>query len=211
MKHPSSEDWASYLYEEITPEQKQEWTAHLNECQSCREEFQKWEQAQTKLNQWTLPPSTKHVQQRTPFPRWAIAAIALIGVSFLFGYLSGMRSLPAEDLVAEIREEMQREMFLAKEEFEEAVSKQREENSLEVKALRAHLENLVLTQSIKTETAIAGIQNHSSAAAKRIQMELETVALVAEGRYQLSQNHLSALGFPAPPSSPFFSIQPINH
>lgn len=211
MKHLTSEDWASYLYGELPPEEKQEWISHLKDCGDCRAELEKWQSIQQHLNQWQLPPSTKPNNIRMPSLRWAIAAMALIGISFLFGYLSGPRVPSTDRLVAEVRRELESDLIKAKKELVQSAMKNHSQSINEVRAIRDDIETLMFHQTQQTKAAFLRLQNETSANAKKFQLELETVALVAEGRYQLSQNQLSVLGVSTLPRPSHFSIQPLSH
>ena len=211
MKHLTSEDWASYLYEELPPEDKQEWTSHLEHCSDCRAELEKWQSIQKQLNRWQLPPSIRPDSIGIPYARWAIAAMALIGISFLFGYLSGARPPTTESIVAELRIGLQSDLLKAKEELVQTAVDSHSKSLHEIGAIRDHIETLVYNHTRETKSALLRLHNETSANANKFQLELETVALVAEGRYQLSQNQLSALGISPLPSAAHFSIQPISH
>ena len=211
MKHLTSEDWANYLYEELPPEEKQRCQSHLKDCDQCRVELEKWQAIQQQLNRWQLPLPTRPTSIYSSSVRWAIAAIALIGISFLFGYLSAPRPPSTESMIAALRSEFQSDLLRVKKELAQSANHSRSESLRGVEALREDVEKLLFNHTREIETALLGVQNESSANIKKIQMELETVAIVAEGRYQLSQNQLSSMGFSALPSSPHFSTQPVNY
>ena len=137
--------------------------------------------------------------------------MALIGISFLFGYLSASHPATTESLAAELRSEFQAELLKTKEELVQTTIDNHSKNFREVVAIRDYLETLVFHHARETKSALLRLQTESSANAEKFQVELETVALVAEGRYQLSQNQLNVLGLSSLSGTSRFSIQPISH
>jgi hypothetical protein len=82
-----------------------------------------------------------------PSLRWAIAAMALIGVSFLFGYLSVPRPPSTDHLVAEVRRELESYLIKAKKELVQSAMKNHSQSINEVRAIRDDIETLMFHQT----------------------------------------------------------------
>src|SRR5207245_10403216 len=51
MKHPSTEEWMSFLYEENSPRQRTELKAHLRSCPECCVKVAEWRAGMRALDQ----------------------------------------------------------------------------------------------------------------------------------------------------------------
>jgi hypothetical protein len=87
MKHPSSEDWMTLLYGEVTSEQKSKLTRHLSQCAICSAQVNQWRESMTALGAWPDDP-VSCVARFRPFAKWAAAAALVVGVGFLAGRFS---------------------------------------------------------------------------------------------------------------------------
>ena len=72
MKHPTKEEWMSYLYDESPTESREELRAHLKDCAACRAQIEMWQGATRQMNDWQLPRLRK-VSRSPAFARWAVA------------------------------------------------------------------------------------------------------------------------------------------
>ena len=191
MKHPSNEDWLSFLYEECSTEQLKSWDRHRQECPQCAQLVDQWRESQRILSKWELAPTFRRYRPAFRPHVWAIAAVALISVAFLFGYSFGISSRLAAPSTTELQQRLHTEI-------QQAIARyDAEKSTLEAKEIEDQiktLETLISTQGRSTDLAIAQLHQETAAAVEQIHVQLETVALVGEGRYQQSLNQLSVLG-----------------
>ena len=210
MKHLTNNDWVELLYNDEPNDRDSHWRAHIAECEICRTEQERWLRLQKQLNQWELPPSTKIARVSWRSPGWALAATLLIGLSFLFGYMSGMQRPDSEAMLAVLRAEIQPEL----ERMTAEVGGSRDTAGItqaDLHQLKSEFQRQLVQQSQQTKAAIAVLEKESQRAVRKIQTELETVALVGERRYVFSQNQLHALGITTATLPVHFTAQPTNY
>jgi hypothetical protein len=57
MTHPTPEELAAFLYQELAPAQQTEIAGHVDACSECRTQLAAWRSAQKELQTWRLPES----------------------------------------------------------------------------------------------------------------------------------------------------------
>jgi anti-sigma factor RsiW len=108
MNHPKPEDCVQYLYGEIKPDLRRQLKEHLDGCAECREELQSWKRSLHQLDAWKLPRTSSRLDAVTPFLKWAVAALLVLGLGFGFGRLSASR-VDLEKVRAQVEPEIRRE------------------------------------------------------------------------------------------------------
>ena len=119
MTHPTREDWMSYLYDELSPEQRSEMSAHLGACAACAGQVKAWRGAAGSLDAFKLP--SRPSRGRAPVAvKWAMAAalvlfagLAAARVATLQREVNQMRA----DLNGAMRQQIERQFPL----FDESV------------------------------------------------------------------------------------------
>jgi len=183
MKHPSDEQWMSYLYDEVGPEARARLSAHLRGCTVCAGQIDKWQVAARDLDAWQLRPGGaesaagrgREILLRRTI-QCAAAAMILLGAGFLFGRIA----LPAIDqkkLIAAIEPEVRQQL---RQEFE---AKRIEDN----RAVRVALEKLDAQR----------IADYVS-----LKKELDTVAVLTDAGLRDTEQQLARLADYSQSSSP---------
>ena len=208
MKHPSNEDWLSFLYSECSSEQQQTWEHHRQQCPECAKLLENWRESQRLLSHWEVSPKPQSHRPAIKRQLLALAAMAIIGVAFLFGYSFGVRTIDTAPILAKLQQQLQSDIQDALVQYD---AKKSTPQSAEFATRIKNLEALVSTQARSTDLAIGRLHQETVDAVDQIHVQLETVALVGEGRYQQSLNQLSLLGQHNATTSMRHTSHPLNH
>jgi anti-sigma factor RsiW len=110
MKHPTEEEWMSYLYDDANVTERAALTAHLAECADCAARIGEWQVTQKNLDDWRLDPQAtkprvleRRNRWRQPALTWAAAAALVLAVGFGLGRMTSAASV--EKARAELRQE----------------------------------------------------------------------------------------------------------
>lgn len=169
MNHPTPEEWMSYLYGELSAEQRRALDAHAAGCRECEERLANWRDAMGHLDRWPLP-----VEKAAPpvwhFARWAAAVAVLMGLGFGLAKFT----MPAPDLSAmesRLREQLRSEF--------------------------AQLAERQAARDTKYQDAIVkvlgGLEAERRADLARLRRDVETVAVLAEDGISTTQDQLVRL------------------
>ncbi len=209
MNHPSSEQWIAYLYEELDPTETEELRRHLMACTQCLGEVSRLQACQRQLNEWELPPEPSVIVRRNYAPAlWGFAAAALIVVAFIVGRFQAPASLDPQQMSATIRGEIQQQLRAT--EPTPGVPASSLATTEAVQTAAARLEKQLAQQNQQLQAAILQLQRVSQQEIAHLRQELETVALVGEGRHQGIQNQFTALGIEPSPFPPQFTLQTLD-
>lgn len=148
MNHPNREQWISYLYNELPPDEHAVLQGHVNECAECRTQLDSWRGAKTKLDGWPLPSL-----QRRPFVlrnavKWGIAAMLMIGFGFGLARLTASTFDPAhieKSLRAEFQQQLAAARLADKEELAAVLAQMERKRTSDDAALREDLETVAVT------------------------------------------------------------------
>jgi hypothetical protein len=88
MNHPKSEDWMSYLYDELPPDRRRELDRHAADCPECHAQLEVWRGTAGELDRWVLPVRHAGVARTWRYARWAAAAALMIGLGFALARLT---------------------------------------------------------------------------------------------------------------------------
>ncbi len=111
MKHPSQEEWISYLYGETPTDERNTLDRHLKQCDLCRQQVNQWKATMIDLSQWELPGRKAQVPvgRRSPLTfaviKWAAAATLMVGISYGAGRLS-----VSPDTLGQMRAEIEKDV-----------------------------------------------------------------------------------------------------
>lgn len=157
MKHPSEEELADLLYDELEPARRAEIAAHVSACASCRERVESWRDVRTALRTWVLPPPRRARERpRTVSAlRWAMAASVLIAVGFGLARLTAPRPIMAaadpavvEALRAELKQDLSVQLAALHREYRVGVDRRireiESERLAEYEGLRQDVETVAL-------------------------------------------------------------------
>jgi hypothetical protein len=94
MKHPTEEQWMSYLYDETDPTLRGELEGHLNTCAQCRDQVAGWRGSMSMLDEDTATLVTLSRRRTSsawqPVARWAVAASVVLALGFWAGRTTGL-------------------------------------------------------------------------------------------------------------------------
>jgi hypothetical protein len=179
MKHPTPEDWLSFVYDEVAPAQQREWRQHLESCAECRAHVEARWRTLTRLDDWRLAPPRHAAAPLWQPLKWAAAAAVVFGIGF------GVARLTASppDLVAvenRLREQMGAEF--------------------------ANLSQRQAAQTAQYHDAIVRVLGNLEAQRRtdlaRLQRDVETVAVLAEDGLATTQEQLVQLASTTIPVTP---------
>jgi hypothetical protein len=204
MNHPTSEEWMSYLYEEMEGTERARLTGHLDGCTQCRAKVAVWQGAQRNLDQWRLEPrSARNVTVLArPWFKWAAAILLFAGVGFSAGRFSMARPVDPQKLRAEIEPQLRQELRA------ELVQTMREEldksAAATLAASREQTRGMLADYAQKIETARANDNAVISAALDRLdsqqaddyvslKKQLDTVAVMTDAGLKRTENQMVEL------------------
>ena len=223
MTHPTREEWITYLYDEFDKETRANLTAHLHVCPDCKTTLGKWRGTMAELNEWKVSARSKSISIETarPILRWAAAALIVLGFGFGVGRLSSTGSANVAKMQATLlpvlRQELQRE-FNA--DLQAALNTERSTLATDFqRQLRAGFEvwaaNTTAASNLETRRLLVEfVQSYKPARADdlratlavlqkadkqyraeyaRLRKDLETVAVVTDNRFSLTQNQIGQL------------------
>jgi hypothetical protein len=198
MKHPTREEWMSFLYDELPTEARAELQTHLGECGECRTQMNAWQGAARQMSEWRLPPRRKMASTQT-FARWAIAA-AIVGL----GVIGGARLISLNNEVKQLRTEMRQQLMAElRRDFDSALADATEqaaksataEAEAVISAVAQKWEEKRLTDQQATWAALQQLSAQRVADYAAMRKELETVAVFTEAGLQRAQNQIATLAY----------------
>lgn len=194
MKHPTREEWMSYLYDELSDEQRAGLKLHLAACAECGAELKAWQGVAREMDRWRMPPR-KRITRGGVFVRWAAAAAVI-----LLAALSASRVVALTNEVKQLRAEVRNpgkgDLNSALAQISEAAVRSA---NIEAQTLVAALAQRLEEQRLADQKAtLAALQNLAARHTEDIAVmrkELETVAVFTEAGLQRAQNQLTALAY----------------
>jgi hypothetical protein len=195
MKHPTQEEWMSYLYDELSAKPRTSLESHLAACVECRAQLQVWQGAAREMNQWRMP-ARRRLARPTTFLRWAAAA-AVIGLVALGGVRFVALNNEVKQLRAEVGHVSQRDSdgaALAEASAAAAKSAGIEAQAL-ISALAERMEGLRLADQQAMLAALQKLNARHTEDFASMRKELETVAVFTEAGLQRTQTQLANLAY----------------
>jgi hypothetical protein len=210
MNHPTREEWMSYLYDELTGDQRASLAAHLAVCPDCKTGVNEWRAVRNDLNAWQLSTKRGRFSSRWPLVRWAAAAAIMIGVGFGIGHFTTAAAVDTNKLRAAIEPSVREQL---KQEFAQTLRSELEKvsaatlatSNADAKQLIADL--LKLYESNRTEDNQAVYNALNKLDAQRLadytslRKELETVAVLTDVGFRRTQQQLVQLADYAQPAT----------
>jgi anti-sigma factor RsiW len=203
MNHPTREEWMSYLYDELTPEEHSSLAAHLAVCPDCKSRVGDWRAARKDLDAWQLPARPVRVRPQRPLVRWAAAAALMIGIGFGVGRFATPATANAGKIRAEIEPEIRQQLrqeftqllhdevdkaasaTLAAsgeqtkrwlEEYAQALATKRKEDSQAMYAALKKLESQLLADVVSIKKDVDTVAVYADAGLRRARQELVQLA-----------------------------------
>ncbi len=216
MNHPTSEEWMSYLYDEMEATERARLAGHLQGCTQCRARVAAWQGAQRNLDQWRLAPSRaarKTTVLARPWLKWAAAVVLFAGFGFSAGRFSMARPMDTQKLRAEIEPELRQQL---RAEFVQTMREELDKSAAAtLAASREQTRGILADYAQKIENAHANDNAVISAALERLasqqaddyvslKKQLDTVAVNTDVSLQRTQNQmveLAGMNTPVPTPS----------
>ncbi|MBU6401918.1 MAG: zf-HC2 domain-containing protein [Verrucomicrobia bacterium] len=213
MNHPDCERWMEYLYGELTPGPRAELEAHLATCPECRAHLEAWRATMRGLDRWVLPKAARGFGSIGPLVKWGVAAVLVLGLGFGLGRLSAGPDLGQvrAELLPGLRQQLQQEWAA---DWQAALAANPTGLTNEFRRqLRGEFQQLAanaqgrrwLTNFVRSYQATRA-EDHQAMLAlfqevdqrrladyARLRKDLETVAVVAEGRLDRAQQEIGQL------------------
>ena len=198
MKHPTREEWMSYLYDELPPATQTDLRKHLEGCAECRTQMNVWQSATRQMTDFKLPSKRRSAAAPTLL-RWAIAA-AIVGLVVVGGARVAALNNDVKQLRAEMRQQLMEEL---RRDIDSALAQATEQAmksaSTEAQALIAAVvqkwEEKRLTDQQATLTALQQLNAQRMADYAAMRKELETVAVFTETGLQRAENQIATLAY----------------
>ncbi len=211
--HPTAEELAGYLYEELPPARSAECRRHLETCPECRQAVDGWRATMRTLDTWKVP-----IRRGAPgwsaMPRlkWAVVAAVLVGSGLLVGRLSApapnVEQLRAA-LVPAIREELGRELQTS---LRTALASANEQTDRKLDQLAGAVALAREEDQQATLSLVGSLERQRQADLAWLRRDLETVAVNADARLNTTTRALGQLVSYSPASAnPSGSVTPVNN
>lgn len=193
-RHPTPEQWADYLYEELAPEVRASLDEHRRGCAACQRQLAEWRETMSALDAWKIRPRARPLELFTTIVRWAAAAVLVLGLGWLGGRLAAPEVPDSLRLRAEVRADLEAELrrqFETRLQAALAAAEQRTGESLQVLAATwaaARAEDQQTTLALFQHAERQRLSDYAA-----LRRDLETVAVVAQDAIGLTQQQLTQL------------------
>src|SRR5438552_13711 len=107
MTHPNSQEWMSFLYDEVSADELSRLRAHLAGCAECSARIKAWRGGMKSLDEWRLPATGRTRRPWQPRFRWAAAAAILLGLGLAIGRFTSPSSGDLRGLQARLEGDLQ--------------------------------------------------------------------------------------------------------
>ena len=194
MKHPTREEWMSYLYDESPTDLRRLFQAHLRDCAACRAQIETWQGATRQMNEWPMPPRRRGLPS-AGLVRWAAAAVVVVLATVGVTNLLAMKR-EVSQLRAEVRVQLQGELDAALAQVTEQASQSATAEAQRlIVSVAQKLEEKQIHERQTLLTALQKLNAQRITDYAKLRKELETVALFSEAGWQRAENQISSLAY----------------
>jgi hypothetical protein len=173
----------AYLYAEVSPADKTRLTAHLGDCDYCRGEVGRWQNAREALDWGKTAGPRKRACLPQPLLKWGIAAALTLAVGFSAGRFAPPAGANTPALRASLKSELRSELLA---ELKQSQERDLAAWQLSAEEKRAEDDKLILA-------AIRRIDADRQADYASLHKELETVAVLTQASLQNTQQQIVTL------------------
>jgi hypothetical protein len=210
MNHPAREEWMSYLYDELNPEEHASLAAHFAVCPDCKGKVGEWQAARRDLDAWRVPAKRPRVVPARPLVKWAAAAAIVLATGVSIGRLTS--ATPDIEKVRtaiepEIRQQLRREFAqLLREELGKNTPATLAASNEQTKQLLTEFAGAVETK--RTEdiqaiyAALSRLDSRRVADYVSLKKDLDTVAVLTDAGLRHAQQQLVQLADYSQPTNP---------
>ena len=189
MNHPTNEQWMSFCYNEVGPEERARLAEHLQACPHCSAAMNAWQQTKNDLNTWRLPKVRTRVRMQPLLIKWAAAALLLF-TSFCLGRLS-FTAHPTRDSLDQMRHEITAMVQQQLGNAADSIAAASEERTKQ--QLASALDDLRAEQLKSRRALSAALQKMEAQRAAdyvSLRKDLDTLAVNADAQLRTTERHL---------------------
>ena len=193
VSHPEAGEWMAFLYRELPSERQQELNRHLSECAACAQQVSDWRSNMAALDEWKLPALKQQARRRSVAFKWAAAAALILGLGFVVGWQTSLRTRELTRLkesVAQLSQAVQQERGLT---LSNAVASATVAANAESVRLLAEFSQLQERTRSSDQRALALTLQNLETRVARLRAELETVAVNTEDGFEQTQQNMNRL------------------
>jgi hypothetical protein len=200
--HPTPQEWAGFLYQELPPDRFGECRQHLETCADCRQAVEGWRATLRALDSWCVPlrPAAR-ARWRMPRLPWAAAAAGVLGAGLLLGRLSapapGVEQLRAV-LVPALRDELRANF---EDRLRTALAAANEQTDRKLEQLAGAVALAREEDQRATWSLVGQLDRQRQADLAWLRRDLETVAVNADARLTTTTRALGQLVSASPLSA----------
>lgn len=120
MNHPSRDELAQFLYQELPPRQQSDVAGHIQTCAECHAQIEAWQAVRTQLASWKIPARRRPFALKWPnfapgfALRWGAAAVVFLLAGYLLARVTAHPSVDSPAIraaiAAEVRQELRAEL-----------------------------------------------------------------------------------------------------
>lgn len=195
MKHPNSEEWMSFLYQEDAPTRHAEMRTHLRNCAECAGHVAVWRDSMQLLDQWPRGAARRSGARRRTVLKWAAAAALVAGLSLGIG--RALQPPPMD--VAALKTELRRD-------FDARLAAALASSNGEVRRLLTDFKQAQDERhALDLETIMAALRQLDASYAANVaalRAELETVAVNTQDGLSQAHQQLGLLASYTQPLNP---------
>ncbi|MDB6039868.1 MAG: hypothetical protein JWM99_3709 [Verrucomicrobiales bacterium] len=212
LTHPSPEQWMEYLYDEVSPNQRQTLSVHAETCELCSARLANWERARALLDKDGNSTTTIRKMRSSGFLKWA-AAFAILACG-IYGTVKGtvnahqiadLRNSVAQSvrstLESEIKSKLAAQQTETMESLRTELAKIREDAAIAWRTSDRQLLDSIAAITSDTRakdrefliSALQQLEEKRSNELAALRKELETVAVLTEANFKKAQQQIVQL------------------
>ena len=210
MNHPAREEWMSYLYDELNPEEHGSLAAHLAVCPDCKGKVAEWRAARRDLDAWQVTAKRRRVVPARPLIKWAAAAAIVLAAGVGIGRLTSatpdVRQVRAA-IEPEIRQQLHQEFAqLLREELGKSASATLAASDEQTRQLLTEFARAVETKRTEDNQAVYAALNRLESQRVTdyvsLKKDVDTVAVMTDASLRQTQQQLVQLADYSEPANP---------
>ncbi|HEY2952124.1 MAG TPA: zf-HC2 domain-containing protein [Verrucomicrobiae bacterium] len=205
MTHPNSEEWMSYLYGEVSTDEKSRLHAHLTGCAECSAKVSTWRGGMKSLDDWPLPAAARTRRSWQPMLKWAAAAAIVLGLGAAMGRLTSPAWGDVRGFKARLENEFQQKLEFTRAQLRDEFKRQQEEARAETQRVLGEMaqasEQKRESDQQTTAAALRQLEANRARDYAALRRELETVAVLTQDGFEQTQERFVQMANFTPPGN----------
>jgi hypothetical protein len=208
MNHPNSEEWALFVSEKMSSQERRALSDHLRDCPACTADVAALQRSRRRLMEWQFPePQRMPGYWTAPMIKWGIAAAVILGVGLgRFSPTSGrdmakMRAEIEASARALLAEDLRKALDEAQERSKQALASMEarlgetsdEQMTRVVRNVVAAVTSVREEDRAATRALIEELRQQHETEIRRVRADLETVATHADDELRFAHFQLHQL------------------